>query len=78
MATHEQLRDRETGRYQHEWGVVAQDFTNGYVEIYGCHTCDKFDTSEGGKLLTYKQLQTRYPNAREADSDVPLFPAIGA
>ena len=68
-ATTERPRDQQ-GRYRHEWGVVGQDYSDGcYVEIYGCETCDKFQTSATGtRLLSFAQLRAKYPNAIEADS----------
>ena len=73
------LRDPQTGRYTHgDWGVVAQDFTDGYTEIYICGHCELFDTSdlpEAGPYLTYDQLKARHPNALEADMgrNGPMF-----
>ena len=59
------------GRYEHEWGVVAQGH-DPYVEIIQCQTqsCGIFENAADGKRYrTLTALRKAHPALNTADSD---------
>lgn len=66
MATKTRNRDRSTGRYEHEWGIIAQDATTGR-ELAACATCDKIQATGGDRA---EKLYANEAAARRAGEPV--------
>jgi hypothetical protein len=64
-------RDRQTGRYVHQWGVVAHDHGGGeFHEFARCDLCGRY--MRDGRMMRAGQEPPR--SAVQADTDRPFHP----
>ena len=70
-------RDPQTGRYMHQWGVVANRKPGypGPGEVAQCQDCGIFETSDDERFATLSELRHAHPYLNEVDSDRDLWGA---
>lgn len=69
-------RDRQTGRFKHIWGVVAQwEDEAGYHEVACCDHCGKYQIYGNGEP---ESGYDRVVSLREANRRVPASAWMGS
>lgn len=67
-------RDPATGRWVHQWGIVARNRPGEpTVEVAHCQTCGAFEDSHGERYRTVGALRAAFPSLNVVDTDTDFW-----